>query len=181
MGYRMNITEACQYLDKQIPDKTTGLPDELFYFISRLTPLVNTDLLIRDKQGRSLLAWRDDIYCGKGWHIPGSIVRFKESLEHRIIETAKKELGTTDIVYNKIPLSIREIILSEHDNRAHFISFLYECSLVKDFTIANDGKTERVPGFLAWHKSCPYNLIPVQEPYRKYIDQKGFVGEKSYE
>jgi len=167
----MNITEACQFLDSQIPDKTTGLPDEVFYFISRMTPLVNTDLLIKDKKGRTLLAWRDDEYCGKGWHIPGSIVRFKESLEHRIVETARKELGTTDIVYNKNPLTVHEIILPKLDNRGHFISFLYECSLNDDYTIDNDGKTAYTIGYLAWHNGCPDNLIPMQEPYRGFIDR----------
>jgi len=166
----MNITEACLFLDKQIPDKTTGLPDEIFYFISRITPLVNTDLLIKDKKGRTLLAWRDDQYCGKGWHIPGSIVRFKESLEHRIIATARKELGTTDIVYNKTPLTIQEIILPDLNNRGHFISFLYECSLENDFIILNDGKSANDPGYLTWHDGCPENLISLQEPYRKFIN-----------
>ena len=125
----MDIIEACRFLHKQIPNKTIGLPDEIFYFISRISPLVNTDLLIQDEKGRTLLAWRDDIYCGKGWHIPGSIVMFKESLEHRIVETARKELGTTDITYNEIPITIQEIILPELDNRAHHISFLYRCFL----------------------------------------------------
>jgi colanic acid biosynthesis protein WcaH len=166
----MDITEACLFLDKQIQDKTVGLPDDIFYFISRVTPLVNTDLLIKDKKGRTLLAWRDDQYCGKGWHIPGSIVRFKESLEHRIIETARKELGTTDIVYDKNPLTMHEIILPEHDNRAHFISFLYECSLNDDYVILNDGKTVNDPGYMEWHNCCPDSLISMQEPYRKFID-----------
>jgi colanic acid biosynthesis protein WcaH len=168
----MDITEACQFLDKQIQDKTVGLPDDIFYFISRVTPLVNTDLLIKDKKDRTLLAWRDDQYCGKGWHIPGSIVRFKESLEHRIIETARKELGTTDIVYDKNPLIMHEIILPEHDNRAHFISFLYKCSLNDDYVILNDGKSTYDSGYMEWHYGCPDNLISMQEPYRKFIDFK---------
>ena len=165
----MNIAEACRFLDSQIPDKTSGLPDDVFYFISRTTPLVNTDLLIKDKNGRVLLAWRDDEYCGKGWHIPGSIVRFKESLERRIVETARKELGTTDIVYCKTPLAVQENIFPELDNRGHFISFLYECSLRDDFVIDNGGKSEDTPGFLAWHDGCPIDLLPMQEPYRRFI------------
>jgi colanic acid biosynthesis protein WcaH len=168
----MNIAEACQFLDGQIPDKTVGLQDEIFYFISRLTPMVNTDLLVKDKTGRTLLAWRDDEYCGKGWHIPGSIVRFKESLEHRIIETAKKELATTDITYNQTPLFLHEIILPYLDNRAHFISFLYECSLSPDYVILNNGKSVNDPGYLAWHNGCPDNLIVMQEPYRKFINKE---------
>ena len=166
----MDIIEACRFLDEQIQDKTVGLPDEIFYFISRVTPMVNTDLLIKDKNGRTLLAWRDDHYFGKGWHIPGSIVRFKESLEHRVIETARKELATTDIVYKKVPLTVQEIILPNMENRAHFISFLYECSLSADYAICNNGKSANDSGYLAWHDGCPDNLLFVQEPYRKYIN-----------
>jgi len=170
----MDTVEACRFLDGQIQDKTVGLPDEIFYFISRVTPLVNTDLLIKDKKGRTLLAWRDDEYCGRGWHIPGSIVRFKESLEHRIIETARKELATTDITYNKTPLIMHEIILPHLDNRAHFISFLYECFLSPDYIISNNEKSESDSGYLAWHNSCPDNLIVMQEPYRKFINKESY-------
>ena len=166
----MDINAACRFLDEQIPDKTTGLPDEIFYFISRVTPLVNTDLLIKNKKGQILLAWRDDQYCGKGWHVPGSIVRFKEKLEHRIMETARKELGTIDIIYDITPLTIHEIIIPELENRAHFISFLYRCSFKNDFTILNNGRSANNPGYLAWHDTCPSNLIAMQEPYRKFID-----------
>ncbi|MCL2272308.1 MAG: hypothetical protein FWC19_05830 [Treponema sp.] len=42
----MSITKACKFLDAQIADKTTGLPDEISYFTSRATPLVNVNLLI---------------------------------------------------------------------------------------------------------------------------------------
>ena len=77
----MNITDAIGVLNKQVSNSSAGLPDELFYYISRITPLVNVDLLIKDESERTLLSWRDDQYCGKGWHVPGGIVRFKETME----------------------------------------------------------------------------------------------------
>ena len=62
----MNITDAIALLDEQVPNPSMGLPDELFHYISRTTPLVNVDLLIKDENGRTLLSWRDDQYAGKG-------------------------------------------------------------------------------------------------------------------
>jgi colanic acid biosynthesis protein WcaH len=84
----MNIAEAIAVLDKHVPNPSTGLPDELFYYISKTTPLVNVDLLIKDEKGRTLLSWRNDQYCGRGWHIPGGIVRLKETLEARVKKVA---------------------------------------------------------------------------------------------
>src|SRR4030042_2731238 len=82
-GGLLNIAEAIAALDRQVPNPSAGLPEELFLYISRTTPLVNVDLLIKDENGRTLLAWRDDQYSGKGWHVPGGIGRFKEPLERR--------------------------------------------------------------------------------------------------
>ena len=48
-----------------------------------ITPVVNLDLLITS--GRQiLLSWRNDRYCGQGWHIPDGCVRFKDRPEERI-------------------------------------------------------------------------------------------------
>eukprot|EP01037_Dinobryon_pediforme_P002305 gene2305-2344_t len=45
-----------------------GLVDDLFYFVGRLTPYVNVDLLIRHPEHGVLMTWRDDEHSGKGWH-----------------------------------------------------------------------------------------------------------------
>ena len=58
------VTDAVQILVDAVPDPNTGLPDEIFYYISRTTPFINVDLLIKDAQGRTLLAWRDDEHAG---------------------------------------------------------------------------------------------------------------------
>ena len=42
-----------------IDNAETGLPDEVFSFVSSLTPMVNVDLLVV-RDGKVLLAWRDD-------------------------------------------------------------------------------------------------------------------------
>src|SRR5215470_6868925 len=71
-----------------------GLPNEFFRFLSRLMPLVNVDLLIVDERLGTLLTWRDDENYGPGWHVPGGIIRYRETAEARICQTAQDELGT---------------------------------------------------------------------------------------
>ena len=59
-----------------------------FLLVSQLTPLVNVELLIDDKEKGSLLTWRHDEFYGPGWHLPGGIVRFKELASTRIKKVA---------------------------------------------------------------------------------------------
>lgn len=164
----MSITKAISILDKSIPNPTEGLNKEIFEFISRTTPLVNVDLLIKDELNRTLLAWRDDEYCGRGWHVVGGIVRFKETLEHRIEKVAELEIETK-IVYNPIPISVNQLISQNYTIRAHFISFLYSCKLPSNFIPLNKDKFPTTPGFLQWHNYCPDNLVKPQDVYRRYI------------
>ena len=163
----MNIHKAIEFLEEQIPNPSLGLPEEIFLFISRTTPLVNVDLLIKDENNRTLLSWRDDQYAGKGWHVPGGIVRFKEKLEERVQEVAKKEIGTA-VKFDPIPLAINQMIC-ERDIRGHFVSILYKCFLSGKFIPKNKGLSNKDPGYLMWHDSCPTNLIKVHEIYRHYI------------
>ena len=165
----MNIADAIAVLNKQVPNPSAGLPDELFYYVSRITPLVNVDLLIKDENGRTLLAWRDDQYCGKGWHVPGGIIRFKETFETRVKKVAETEIGV-DINFDPVPIAINELIHPERDIRSHFISVLYKCFLPSTFIPENKGLSHKDVGYLVWHNSCPDNLIKFHEIYyRKYI------------
>ena len=98
--------------------------------VSSMTPIVNVDLFITDEKGRLLLSWRDDRYCGQGWHIPGGCLRFKEKLEDRIKQTAIKELGT-EVTYDNIPMAVLENIANDYKTvvennnvRSHFLSVL---------------------------------------------------------
>jgi len=163
----MNIHEAIEFLDKQISDSSSGLPEELFFFISRLTPMVNVDLLIKDENGRTLLSWRDDSFAGAGWHLPGGIVRFKEKLEERVLKVAETEIGTV-VEFDPVPVTINQVIC-KHDTRGHFISILYKCFLSNKFIPTNTGLTNTDKGYLMWHDSCPENMVEVHEMYRRYI------------
>ena len=169
MNDQLDINQAIAFLDRLVQNPEDGLPEEIFYFISRLTAMVNIDLLIRDENNRTLLSWRDTEFSGNGWHIPGGIIRFKESLESRIQKVARSEVGTA-IEYNPNPIAITQI-RKKHATRGHFISFLYKCFLSQDFVPDNKSLTENDPGFLMWHDSCPDNLVKVHNTiYRDYIE-----------
>lgn len=165
----MNIAETIAVLVKQVPNPSMGLPDDVFYYISRTTPLVNVDLLIKDENGRTVLSWRNDQYAGKGWHVPGGIVRFKEALEVRVQKVAEIELGVKDISFDPIPMALNQIINRQSNIRGHFISILYKCFLSSALVLYNKGLSAEDSGYLMWHDFCPSNLIEVQEIYRKYI------------
>ncbi len=165
----MSIAGAIAVLDKEVENPSLGLPDEVFYYISRIAPLVNVDLLIKDENGRTLLSWRDDQYCGTGWHIPGGIVRFKETFEERIKKVAETEIGV-DIKFDPAPIAVNELIIPERDIRSHFVSILYKCFLPSTFIPENKGLSHKDAGYLRWLDSCPGNLIKFHERYyRKYI------------
>ncbi|MEA3348507.1 MAG: NUDIX hydrolase [Pseudomonadota bacterium] len=164
----MNTFQAIEILNQAAPDPSTGLPDEIFYYISRTTPLVNVDLLVKDENKCTLLAWRDDKYSGKGWHIPGGIVRFKEKLETRVEKVAKSEIGTK-IEFDPTPIALNQLIHNDRDTRGHFISILYNCFLTSNFAPDNGILTPQDAGYLKWHEKCPDNLLGFHEIYRSYI------------
>jgi ADP-ribose pyrophosphatase YjhB (NUDIX family) len=156
-------------------DPAGGLPDNLFLLLTRLTPMVNVDLLIKGPDGQTLLTWRDDIYCGKGWHIPGGIVRPKETLAQRIAAVALNELGTTTR-FGALPLGLYESIHPRRPDRGHFISVLFACELLG---APDPGRrhVDGVPqtGSWAWHERCPDDLIRVHDMYRPLIDAVSLV------
>ncbi len=162
--------EAIQYLIESVPDKFTGLPQSIFYFVSQLTPLVNVDLLIKNNRGQTLLTWREDTYYGPAWHIPGGIVRFKETFEKRLEAVARHELGAT-IEFNPAPLTVQQKIHPQRDVRGHFISILFRCQLTSGLDSTRsfmDGDPQN--GQWSWHDRAPENLLSVHDSFRPYID-----------
>jgi colanic acid biosynthesis protein WcaH len=163
------VKTAIKSLDLASKNPQLGLPDDIFYFISRSSPLMNVDLLVKDSKNRVLLSWRDDKYSGTGWHIPGGIIRFQESIKKRIDEVAKHELkGKVD--FKKNPLAINEIIALKQKNRGHFISLLYSCQFIAEYKIDNGNLSPKDAGFLKWFSKCPENLISWHEIYREFIE-----------
>ena len=167
----MDLLETIQSLEELIGNPVEGLPEDAFLLVSRITPLVNVDLLIKNDQKHTLLTWRNDGVFPAGWHIPGGIVRYKEPIASRIIAVAASELGAA-IEFKKVPLAINEVIHPSRRVRGHFISFLYECTLVGALD-ENLRYRNGMPrhGEWAWHKECPANILAVHEMYRHFISQ----------
>ena len=89
----MRLEEHIAAIESSIEDSRKRLPQPVFDFISRITPVVNVDLLIRNDRGEILLTWRhDELY--HGWHVPGGVVRFKERMADRVAAVARAEIGT---------------------------------------------------------------------------------------
>src|SRR5882724_749356 len=124
----MELSEAITTIDSFLVDPRRGLPEELFLLISRLTPLINVDLLIHDEAGRTLLTWRDDEFFGAGWHLPGGVIRYKERATDRVRACALDELGA-EVAFEPLPILVSETI-REPNERGHLISLLYLCRLV---------------------------------------------------
>lgn len=153
------------------PDK--GLGEELFLFVSSLVPIVNVDLLVYNSKGQFLLTKRNDPHCGIGWHVPGGCIRFKETLDTRIRNVAKSELGLIDFTYEKDSIKVFEIFSTEErhiDNqneRAHFITIVYKCYAPDGFEPCNGDKTESDVGYAKWFDTLPNDFLSIQECYKE--------------
>jgi colanic acid biosynthesis protein WcaH len=156
-------------LERHIDTTSDTLPEAVFLFVSRLTPLVNVDLLIRDASGRTLLTWRRDEFYGPGWHVPGGVIRYKENASERIRQVASRELGAT-VAFDPSPLFVDEGIAPMRRNRGHFVSLLYRCRLL---TAPDEHRRcesrDPLPGEWRWHVGCPANLIPEQQAYAAFM------------
>ena len=159
------IDELRQYID----NPEVGLPEELFLFLTEITPMVNVDLLIRDTKGRYLLAWRNTPPFEIGWHIPGGIISVKESLHKRIEKTSIKEIGCI-VKYGLQPLTMIEDI-NDVKTRSHFYSFLYNCTIPDDFDISKQPYKSGGAGFLQWHDCFPNDMIIAHYKYKKFFDK----------
>lgn len=166
----MEIRNLLDMLEKQIGNPSAGLPRDMFFFVSRLTPLVNVDLLLKNPENGTLLTWRDDEFYGPGWHVPGGIVRFRETMAARVAAVAADELGAR-VEFGSEPLAVNEIMSARGNTRGHFISLLYECRLASSPDPAREYKGGAAKnGEWAWHAKCPENLIPGHGIYKDIID-----------
>ena len=165
----MNIDQLINLIEGKIKNPNIGLPEDIFLFISRLTPMLNVDLLIKNNNDEVLLTWRQkgQVYP-EGWHIPGGIIRYKENILHRVQEVAKQELNSK-IIFKDQPIAINEIMLDQK-NRGHFVSLLFSCKL--DSSLPE--KLQYIKGIpkigqWKWHKECPKNIIMPHLIYKKFF------------
>ncbi len=164
------LKEIIQKVDSFVTDPTKGLPEEIFLYISRLTPMVNVDLLIKNEKQQTLLTWRHDEFY-HGWHVAGGIIRFKESFACRLRAVAEQEFGAK-IEFDPAALGVFEKINATRDTRGHFIAHLYRCYLTSPLAKGKQCLDINNPkhGQWYWHNECPEKLIPQHEVYRKYIN-----------
>lgn len=159
------ILKAIQQIETLVLSPEKGIPEALFLFISRLTPLVNVDLLIRNEQEQMLLTWRSDAIFGQGWHLPGGCVRIGESFADRIAAVAANELGT-GVTFAPTPLAVYETVDRTRPARTHHVSLLFDCKLTGQ-PRGYQKHTDKPPeaGAWAWHSSCPDDFL--QADYRR--------------
>lgn len=156
-------------LESHIDAAAGGLPDEVFLFLSRVTPLVNVDLLIQDDSRRTLLTWRSDQFFGPGWHVPGGIIRHKERAADRIHQVARLELGAA-VTFDPAPVLVNENIRSGWRDRSHAVSLLYRCRLASELDPRRQYTPQSpVPDQWLWHDGCPDNLIREQSAYAAFM------------
>ena len=177
----MSITSAIQNIKDEMQKEgikqEKGLGTELFHFASTLTPVVNVDLLITDANRRVLLSWRNDDYDETSWHVPGSCIRFQETLEEAIQRCARTEIGSC-ITYLDEPIKIYEFHwkryrkhIKDQRERAHFITLVYPCRLPDGFEVDKDKFPPGKPGHLQWFDTMPEDILPMQYCYKNDWDQ----------
>jgi colanic acid biosynthesis protein WcaH len=165
----MSIRSHVEAIEAAAADPRRGLPEEVFLLVSRLTPLINVDLLIQDDRGRTLLTWRNDEYFGAGWHLPGSVIRFQEFALDRVHACAREELGA-GVTCEPAPILVAEAIDTARRTRAHAISLLYRCRLETPLDEKRRaGAGTPSAGAWQWHDRCPPDLIAAQQPYKRFF------------
>ena len=176
----MSINEAIQKLEEEMrrggifPEQ--GLGEELFLFSSTLAPVINTDLLITDKDERVLLSWRNDSFHHPGWHVPGTCIRFRETFEQSIRRCARDELRTK-IDFSPEPIKVYEMIretnmigIANREKRTHFITLVFACRLAREGKVFSEDELELKPGTLKWFQGMPENMTTGQECYQRDWD-----------
>jgi colanic acid biosynthesis protein WcaH len=155
-------------IETAIGDPRQGLPEDVFLLVSRITPLVNVDLLIQDDGGRTLLTWRQDRFFPAGWHLPGGVLRYKETAADRVRACARQELAA-EVSFDPTPLCVVETILEARD-RGHAVSLLFRCRLTSPLDPAGEAiAATPVAGQWRWHQGAPPDLLAVQSQYARFF------------
>lgn len=95
------------------------VPYPVFIALCKSVPLIAVDLLLVNNKNQVLVTYRKDEFYD-GWHIPGSILRYKEKVEDAYTRVAREELGLKQISNVKF-----ERYFSYLDAREHGIVLLF--------------------------------------------------------
>lgn len=144
------------------------LPWPLFRFVTEVAAVSNVDLLVRDDDRGVLLAWRDDPF-GTGWHVPGSIIRHREEIAHRIAACAREEFGCEVAVADAVAA-----VIQIFDDRGHSVSLCYPARLRAEpgRRVLAAGEVPQA-GDLRWFAACPDQLYPSHAVYREVLEALG--------
>ena len=148
------------------------LPWPLFRFVTAVAATPNVDLLVRDPARGVLLAWRDDPF-GAGWHVPGSIIRHREEIGHRILACARDEFGC-ELDASAGPVALVQIF----DDRGHSVSLCFTATLRGEpgrRVVSGADAPDR--GDLRWFAELPEQLYPSHFVYRDVIAALGAGGK----
>ena len=108
--------------------------------------------------------------------MPGGCIRFKETCEDRIRKVALKELGIKKISFDKNPVKVFEIIekrqrpIENQNERAHFITLVYQCLVDDSYQINNGNLTEEDAGYIKWFDTLPDDLLSIQSCYHEIMN-----------
>lgn len=160
--------QTLQGLLAKLNGRGAELPWPLFRFINEVVATANVDLLVRDPALGVLLAWRDDPF-GRGWHVPGSIIRHREEIGHRIAACARDEFGCEVAVGDRVAA-----VIQIFDDRGHSVSLCYEAALRGPLGRRLIGAEDRPePGDLRWFEAVPADLYPSHLVYRDVLASIG--------
>ena len=104
-----------------------------------------------------------------GWHFPGGIIRFRETMLDRVKMVAKSELGVK-VINIKGPQKISEVISHDIKERSHFISFLFECELDNFYFDKIKGLIKKQPGKLSFFNKAPKDLLKNHLIYLEFFN-----------
>ncbi|HCM53140.1 TPA: hypothetical protein DIS57_04255 [Candidatus Wolfebacteria bacterium] len=85
-------TEQLATLLGKIEDPHSGLPQPVFDALCDVVPFIACELVVMNEKGEILLTWREDQWW-KGWHFPGGLMRYRETVDERIKKMAIAEVG----------------------------------------------------------------------------------------
>ena len=167
------MKKLIEQIEAHVKNPSKGLPEDIFYLAGRLTPFINVDLLVQDDLGRTLLSWRDESLfennLSSAWHIPGGIIRLRETISERLHKVAMNEMRGKLISFSKEPLKVGQFIDHHTKNRSHHIGLLYKCKLEDNYEIDNKNLNFGDSGFLEWHSSPPDDFHSHQLVYKGYF------------
>jgi len=150
-------------------DAKKGLGMDLYEAVSQLVPSISIELIITDETSKAkILIWREDKLYGPGWHVPGGVLRFKETMAMRAEKVLEDEIGTP-AKFVEGPLGVHEIFNNTRDIRGHFIAFVFAASLQGSPPEDRRAGSNPRNGQWQWFRRCPDNLIRNQDQLRAYF------------